>query len=72
MYYAPRDLAETAVGFLESDRGDAIVEPERDADEAYILVEIAAKDFPTVRAEATIHWGEPDVFLSVPFSPLDP
>ena len=34
VYYSARDLAETSIGFLESDRGDAIIEPERDADEA--------------------------------------
>lgn len=60
-------LAAADVGFVEDGNGRAVLRPERDADQALVVLEIAADGFATVLVEVPLSWDEPDVFVEVPF-----
>jgi hypothetical protein len=64
-------LADTGIGFLEDSYGRAVLAPEYDADEAFVLIELAALGFPTVQYDILLSWDEPDVFVSIPYQPLE-
>lgn len=68
-FFSAHDLAAARVGFVEDGYGRAILEPDPYRDEAYVLVELAAPGFPTVRAEVALTWQGPDAFASIPFAP---
>jgi hypothetical protein len=64
-------LGDTGIGFLEDSFGRAVLAPEFDADEAFVLIELAAPGFPTVQYDILLSWDEPDVFVSIPYQPLE-
>lgn len=66
-YFTARDLGDAQVGFVEDVYGRALLEPDHDADEAFVLLEIWAPGFDAVLAEVRLTWSKPDAFVSVPF-----
>lgn len=60
------DLAWAEVGFLEDAYG-AVLYPRSDEDEAVVTLEIYALGFQPVFVDVPLRWGEPDVFVEVPF-----
>jgi hypothetical protein len=69
-FFSAADLADAAVGFVEDSFGRAVLEPDSRLDQAVVTVELSAPGFPTVLADVDLSWSVPDVFVSVPFSPL--
>jgi hypothetical protein len=62
-------LAAAQVGFVEDPNGRAQLRPEPDADEALVVLEVAALGFTSVIVEVPLRWDTPDVFVEVPFEP---
>ncbi len=62
-------IAEEDIGFRVDDLDRAIIEGDRDADEAFVLVEIDAVGFDPVQVDVPITWRSPSVLISIPFSP---
>jgi hypothetical protein len=60
-------LASAQVGFLEDGFGAAILAPDYNEDEAVVVLEIDAVGFVPVFVEVPLNWGDPDVFVAVPF-----
>jgi hypothetical protein len=60
-------LADAEVGFLEDGNGRALLESYSDEDQATVLLEVDAVGFVPVYVEVALRWGEPDVFVAVPF-----
>lgn len=60
-------LGDAEVGFLEDRDGAAILDPSLDEDEALVVLEIDAVGFVPVIVEVLVTWGDPDVFVEVPF-----
>lgn len=61
-------LADAEIGFLEDDAGHAIIESDRDLDEAFVLIELDALGFDRAQFDVPLTWSEPSVFVSLPFS----
>lgn len=61
-------LADAEVGFAEDGSGRAILGPQRDEDEATVVLEIDAVGFVPVIVEVPLRWDTPDVFVEVPFN----
>ena len=68
MKHAPIDLANARIGFVEDNLGNALLEPELNRDEAWVLVEVSAPGFPTVLMDVPLSWDDNDVFVSIPFA----
>lgn len=62
-------LAEEDIGFRLDDLDRAIIEGDRDSDEAFILIELDAVGFDAVQFDVPITWRLPAVLVSLPFSP---
>ncbi len=62
------ELAAAAVGFQEDGAGRAILGPSYDEDQATVVLEIDALGFTPVIVEVALQWGQPDVFVEVPFN----
>lgn len=67
VYFSPFSIAAYEVGFLLDAAGRAVIGPDIDEDEAYVLLEVWAPGFDAVYAEVRLTWGEPYRFVSVPF-----
>lgn len=67
VYFSPFAIASYEVGFLLDEAGRAVLGPDVDEDEAYVLLEVWAPGFDPVFAEARLSWSEPYRFVSVPF-----
>ncbi|HLU39007.1 MAG TPA: hypothetical protein VK081_06455 [Planctomycetota bacterium] len=65
-------LGDADLGFLEDQAGLAIIESDRDLDEAFVLLEIDALGFDRVFVDVPISWHQPSVLVSVPFEPTPP
>ncbi len=61
------DLAFADVGFLEDGAGRALLGSRSFEDEATVVLEIDAVGFSPVFYEVPLHWGEPDIFVQIPF-----
>ncbi|MEZ5964432.1 MAG: hypothetical protein R3F56_11350 [Planctomycetota bacterium] len=66
--FTAEHLAAADIGFLENERGEAILEPDRESDEAFVLVELDAIGFDRAQFDVPLSWSEPSVFVSLPFS----
>lgn len=71
VFYDSVLLADSGIGFLEDSYGRAVLGPAVDEDEAYVLIELAAPGFPTLQFDILLSWDEPDVFVSIPYQPLN-
>lgn len=71
VFYDSVLLAESSIGFLEDSYGRAVLGSAVDEDEAYVLIELAAPGFPTLQYDILLSWDEPDVFVSIPYQPLN-
>lgn len=60
-------LADLQLGFQEDEFGRAVLYPDRDADEAFILIEIDALGFDPVQVDVPVTWRVPAVLVEVPF-----
>jgi hypothetical protein len=67
VFFSPRDLADARVGFVEDAYGQAVLEPDYDGDEAYVLLELWAPGHASVFVEVHLTWDDPHVFRSVAF-----
>ncbi len=67
VYFAPEDLAFADIGFLEDNRGRAIVGSSFDEDEAYVLLEVWAPGLQSVFWEVKVTWDDPVAVISIPF-----
>jgi hypothetical protein len=65
-------LADAEIGFLEDGHGFAVIDGDRDADEAFVLLELDAIGFDRALFDIPLSWDEPAVFVSLPFSEPDP
>ena len=65
--FDPIDVADARIGFVEDNFGNALLEPDFDRDEAWVLVEVHAPGFPTVLMDVQLTWDANDVFISIPF-----
>ncbi len=64
------ELTHVGIGFMEDDSRRAILTADVDEDEAYVLVEIAAEGFNPAQVDVKVTWDKPNVFVSVPFTPI--
>ncbi len=67
VFFSPELLAVSDLGFLEDDRGRAVLSPDYLEDEASVLVEISAPGLGRVYERIEISWDYPRVFIQVPF-----
>lgn len=68
--FAAEDLADADVGFQEDVSRRAVLDADRDVDEAYVLIEIDAIGFDRVFVDVPVSWQQPSVLVEVPFSPF--
>lgn len=61
------ELGDADVGFAEDTQGRALLESGRSRDEAVVTLEVWAAGFDSVFVDVELTWGEPDVFVAVPF-----
>jgi hypothetical protein len=66
--FTAEDLADADIGFREDSSRRAILESDRDLDEAFVLIEIDAVGFDRVFVDVPVSWVQPSVLVSVPFS----
>lgn len=66
--FTAEHLADADIGFRVNALGEAIIEPDVDSDEAFVLVELDALGFDRVQFDVPVSWREPSVFVSLPFS----
>lgn len=66
--FTAEDLADADIGFQEDGNRRAIIEADRDMDEAFVLLEIDAIGFDRVFVDVPLSWLQPSVLVSVPFS----
>ena len=67
VYFSPELLAISDLGFLEDDRGRAVLSPDYLEDEATVYVEISAPGLGAVYERIELDWDQPRVFVSIPF-----
>jgi hypothetical protein len=61
-------LAVEEVGFMEDGSGRAMLGSRSFEDQATVLLEIGATGYMSRFVEVQLHWGDPDVFVAVPFN----
>ena len=66
--FTAEDLADADIGFQEDVSRRAVLDADRDVDEAYVLIEIDAVGFDRVFVDVPVTWQQPSVLVEVPFS----
>lgn len=66
------DLSAARVGFVTDSAGRAVLEPDGERDEGYVLLEVAAPGFETAYMDVYLSWANPDAFVEIPFRQLPP
>ena len=68
VFYDEFLLADQGLGFQEDGLGDALLFPEFDQDQAFVLLEVDAPGFTSRLVEVELNYDFPDAFVSVPFN----